>query len=390
MAVHKVTQSDTIAAINAMSLNPGDSVLFERGGVWAENLVISSSGASGAPIRFSSYGTGPLPVIGTTGDAITANGYNFITVDNIEVADWTKRGIWFQNCSHIVVDSCVVGGGDDNNPTHGIRFNATGANETDNVIRNCTIKTLGTVKNESIFRVGIVLRGQTDAVVRGNEVATDNVIGIWSSSGTNNIIERNHIHHCYGGGVMINELTSPIIRRNTIHHYDGNGIGFPGPATDTIIRGNVIYALGKSPMAWNGIDVNNAPAGGLVTGNVVSDVFRHCFMIDGGSVNWVVEDNIFDASQGAGDGVGDGRIIAIANRDVVGSTGFVENGNLVRPHEDWPYYGSSGQGDGTLYSLQDWRANTGGGEDSLLADPDFVNAAAGDFRRRGRWPRSID
>jgi hypothetical protein len=51
----------TIAHVNAQTFQPGDSVLFRRGDVWNESLAPASSGASGNPITFDAYGTGPAP-----------------------------------------------------------------------------------------------------------------------------------------------------------------------------------------------------------------------------------------------------------------------------------------------------------------------------------------
>ena len=48
----------TISHVNARTFNPGDSVLFQTGCTWREQLTAPSSGASGSPITFSYYGTG--------------------------------------------------------------------------------------------------------------------------------------------------------------------------------------------------------------------------------------------------------------------------------------------------------------------------------------------
>ncbi len=46
----------TVAKVNSLSLGPGDQVLFRCGDVWrADMLVITQSGAEGAPITFGSY-----------------------------------------------------------------------------------------------------------------------------------------------------------------------------------------------------------------------------------------------------------------------------------------------------------------------------------------------
>jgi hypothetical protein len=60
----------TIAHINSMGcgsgvgqLNPGDSVLFDSGETWREQLTVPCSGSAGSPITFGSYGSGAMPVI---------------------------------------------------------------------------------------------------------------------------------------------------------------------------------------------------------------------------------------------------------------------------------------------------------------------------------------
>lgn len=53
----------TIAHLNSISLLPGDSVLFECGGVFRGEIVVSASGTESDPVYFGKYGSGELPVI---------------------------------------------------------------------------------------------------------------------------------------------------------------------------------------------------------------------------------------------------------------------------------------------------------------------------------------
>lgn len=69
------TSWKTIAKVNRSSFYTGDDILFKRGEVWREQLIISSSGTEGNPIGFGAYGDGDNPTItgtenitGTTGD----------------------------------------------------------------------------------------------------------------------------------------------------------------------------------------------------------------------------------------------------------------------------------------------------------------------------------
>lgn len=49
----------TVERVNAEHLRPGDRVLFRRGDRWPGQLVITDSGATGAPIVVGAYGRGP-------------------------------------------------------------------------------------------------------------------------------------------------------------------------------------------------------------------------------------------------------------------------------------------------------------------------------------------
>jgi parallel beta-helix repeat protein len=53
----------TIGKVNGSAFRPGDSILFKRGSIWREQLIIPSSGSAGNPITFGAYGTGAKPVI---------------------------------------------------------------------------------------------------------------------------------------------------------------------------------------------------------------------------------------------------------------------------------------------------------------------------------------
>jgi hypothetical protein len=87
------------------SLRAGDCVLFQRGGIWSEELKISNvHGTQTNPITFGNYGTGNLPVIdggstrpygivGASASGQAANSY--VTIDGFEVRNATSGGIIF-------------------------------------------------------------------------------------------------------------------------------------------------------------------------------------------------------------------------------------------------------------------------------------------------------
>ena len=90
----------TIAEVNALSLNPDDTVFFKKGCVWREQLTVPSSGSAGHYIVFTSYGTGLKPQILGSTQAITwtesgtANVWQSATA--ITVNPHTYGNVWFE------------------------------------------------------------------------------------------------------------------------------------------------------------------------------------------------------------------------------------------------------------------------------------------------------
>ena len=69
---------------NNTSFKPGDSILFERGGVWYENFRIAVSGSPSAQITYGAYGTGDRPII---------SGMR-------EIPEWDDSGNWTEGESN--------------------------------------------------------------------------------------------------------------------------------------------------------------------------------------------------------------------------------------------------------------------------------------------------
>jgi hypothetical protein len=67
------TPFKTIDKLNSIQFAPGDSILFERGGVYQGSLVINSSGEPEKPLYFGAYGTGDIPVLS---GSVNISGFN--------------------------------------------------------------------------------------------------------------------------------------------------------------------------------------------------------------------------------------------------------------------------------------------------------------------------
>lgn len=87
----------TIAKVNSFNFNPGDTVLFNDGCVWREQLVLPSPGTAASPITVGTYGSGTPPVI--SGSAVASSwitepqgGNNFINDPNLQ-AYWDMNEV---------------------------------------------------------------------------------------------------------------------------------------------------------------------------------------------------------------------------------------------------------------------------------------------------------
>ncbi|OAB47431.1 LamG domain-containing protein [Paenibacillus antarcticus] len=82
------TPFNNLAAISAVPLNAGDSVLFKRGATCLGQYAPSGSGTSTAPILISSYGSGTdYPVINANGqtNAVLLQDMQYVQLENLEL-----------------------------------------------------------------------------------------------------------------------------------------------------------------------------------------------------------------------------------------------------------------------------------------------------------------
>ena len=56
------TAWQTLPRVGEVSLGPGDTILFKRGGIWNGQFLLATSGKAGNPITLGAYGTGESPI----------------------------------------------------------------------------------------------------------------------------------------------------------------------------------------------------------------------------------------------------------------------------------------------------------------------------------------
>ncbi|MDZ7739356.1 MAG: right-handed parallel beta-helix repeat-containing protein [Bacteroidales bacterium] len=90
----------TINKVNNSSFQPGDSIFFERGGLWRAALVMASSGSEDSYIYFGPYGEGPRPKIyGSNITSWTSHSGNVWVSENTfeNPGESYAGGVFFEN-----------------------------------------------------------------------------------------------------------------------------------------------------------------------------------------------------------------------------------------------------------------------------------------------------
>ncbi|MEV3853407.1 right-handed parallel beta-helix repeat-containing protein [Streptomyces sp. NPDC050095] len=243
-------------SVNAVAFGPGDHLYFKRGATCSGQLEPSGSGAAGAPVQVSAYGTGSArPVIAGGGTVYAA--VHLLNVEQWEIrdlevtnkgaADAERNGILVELAdhgtgTHYVLDDVYVhdvNGGDTKN-SNGIQFRVSGtATPTrfdDVLVENSEIYKVDreglttasswncraiygcasgsgpawTASTRVVFRGntlhdiggdGMVVRVTDDALVEHNEAydiwmrSAGNNAGLWTINSDRTVFQFNEVHH---------------------------------------------------------------------------------------------------------------------------------------------------------------------------------------------------
>ncbi len=226
------------------NLNPGDSILFNKGDTWTGVTLVPMCNG----VVFSSYGTGQLPII---------DGGTNLAVNVLNVFEY-----------NLVFD--------------GISFKRTGATDlvaefgnvwfgTDGGIKNCTIKNcsfFGTVFLQGSYNLfqnntvdGTANNGNGNGiwefkqycnhnVYSGNTISNFTLRGIWTMANTHDcVFENNIIHDCGLCGIDLDGAYHLVyghtIRNNKIYNTSHDAIDLEN-AFDCNVNGNYMYGGGHS------------------------------------------------------------------------------------------------------------------------------------------------
>lgn len=103
----------SIERVNGASIQPGDSILFKRGGLWqGSKFEVPAGGAEGRPVTIGAYGSGEMPVISVAGTdkdtALLVAGKDYVTIQQIDVrGGFASIGVY--GSDHMIIEDCRAG-----------------------------------------------------------------------------------------------------------------------------------------------------------------------------------------------------------------------------------------------------------------------------------------
>jgi parallel beta-helix repeat protein len=298
----------TIAKVNSSSFSPGDSILFKKGETWHEQLSPPSSGSSGNPITFSSYGSGSDPII--TGDdtrslCVKLDNDNYLMFVGLIIERAESNGFRFLNgSSNTIIDNCTFRYNDKN----GVHADdGDGPAMDSNVVKNSTVHDNGengiylgryatdwliqknTVHDNSYKEAGtagIQAWGSTSSghIIERNTIYDDKESGIWIDvAGTGIIVRSNKVYDNKKHGIIIERTSYADVYFNIIYgHFDYSGIFLKGDTTNTA-RYNDFFA-NSSYNNREGVEVMGDGVNG-----VLYNTFKNNKVTDNISQDWLID-----------------------------------------------------------------------------------------------------
>lgn len=249
----------TLDKVNGNTFDAGTSILFKCGQQWTGHLIATSSGESGFPVTYGSYGTGNKPVICGTGlpadkyviyirdqQYVEITGLNIIT--NMTKPDtYYRTGIMIANSTtgtinHVYVMNCEISNiYTCKNPDAGAR--AFGG-----------ITITSWASKDSIFN---------DILINGNYIHDLNYAGIYECTvndtnyawdtqtrlrSTNVKFSNNTVQNCQGDAIVIGNTTNAICENNLVINSpcsnDGNFAGiWAAYHNNCIYQNNEVYGI---------------------------------------------------------------------------------------------------------------------------------------------------
>jgi len=258
-SIQKPLQS--LQAVNALRLLPGDKVLFRRGTFYYGQLRISCEGNPGNIILISSYGKGDMPVINGGGmyeEGVIVYNSEQLTIENIEVTNKGKERKPGRKGVHILLSDYGI--------AHNIRINNLYIHD----VNGSNIKKQGGGAGIHWTNKGSKIKSAFDSLLiehcRIERTDRNGIIssGYWSRKdwfpSLHVIIRYNYLNDIGGDGIVPMGCDGALIEHNTLYRAgqrfpEGDAAAgiWPWSCDNTIIQYNEV-ACTSGPWDSQGFD----------------------------------------------------------------------------------------------------------------------------------------
>ncbi|MDP3072873.1 MAG: glycosyl hydrolase family 28 protein [Opitutaceae bacterium] len=417
----------TLAKVGAATFAPGDSILFQRGDTWKNGtLTVSSSGSADAKITYGAFGAGAKPVIaqeGTAGIGVMLSGKRHVIVQDfdvrrgeggvrclvdsahieilrIDVADSRGSGIVIKQSSYVLVDGCTVTRAGNN----GILMHGSAGEPKVNhcTVQNCIVSDLRSNDGIVIHMDSGHNPAGSDFVLRRNISFNNPEQGFDITTGSNVLLEDNVTYGNRGGALVAGHTAHHVmIRRHFSRDEPTSGsssliIQVPFVTVEHSRFLGPVNPSRAKPVSIVSVQTGSEsqPEDVRLTNNVFlwnSDHPGHLFRTGsgghkeaGGQPRLVqirrltMRENIFASRTAA-----PGGMTFDENAAPFDSPGFDLDDNLYFSPEA---AGMKWRIGGRAYDFAAYRAAFRKETRSVEADPKFVGASIGDFRRAPGGP----
>lgn len=377
----------TVTKVNNTTLNPGDTVLFNRSDVF-ENVILrlNHSGTSGSPITYGAYGTGLRPIISMTNGSqalYTGTARSYVVLEDLDFDVNGGHSYAGQiRLSYSTIDNCVF------REASSIGLLLTNGAEV--TIKNCFFHSNGGYAGLELY----VENGgsQTDFVIEDNEAYNNGgsqghhgiyIVGYPSvGNSTGHIVRRNTCYNNADAGIKLNTTEDCEIYDN-VCYGNANGLSITTEETMTssghLIYNNILRDNSQRGLWFHG-DTNDTPNGEV----------NNCEVYNNTIVN---NHNSYGAGIHISGGTGhSGNVFKnniVYNDDSLGSYpplrlhSTVESNNTF-DYNCW-YWANNGsgyiayiEGVGSYVTLSTWKGY--GGHDNDIGDnPDFEDIGADNY-----------
>jgi len=239
-----------------MDFKPGDTILFKRGEIWREQLIVPSSGTEGNPITFGAYGEGEKPKI-TGADIVTnwegpdENGVWKISGDARQYRILLEDGQKLQKISPS--DGSDLSPGQWGGTSSYIYYKPSSGTPEEHTVelgtrkRSLYINGKSYIKAENLrFEVGNAFEPPHDP----DPLYLRGVVVLQNSHSC----EISNCEVSYGGylGISLNDCTDCVIKSNELTYIEDRAINIGADCSDITVASNHIHHIGKKASIRNG------------------------------------------------------------------------------------------------------------------------------------------